>query len=67
MEEIVVNALIQALFFLLPAWRIYKKAGLQPTLSLTVVIQNLRGNYMFNNIACFQMECANCGGKVKWA
>ncbi len=38
MNEIVFQIIIQAILLLYPAWRIYKKAGLNPAISLTVLI-----------------------------
>jgi len=41
MENLIVTFFAQAIFFLYPAWQIYKRAGLNPMISLTVLIPNL--------------------------
>ncbi len=38
MEELVIQVIAQAVLLLYPAWRIYRKAGLNPLVSLTVLI-----------------------------
>ena len=38
MEEIIIQIIAQAVLLLYPAWRIYRKAGLNPVVSLTVLI-----------------------------
>lgn len=38
MEDMIIQSLAQAILLLFPAWRIYKKAGLNPATSLTVLI-----------------------------
>ena len=41
MEELVIEIIAQAVLLLYPAWRIYGKAGLNPAISLTVLIPGL--------------------------
>ncbi|EMR13917.1 hypothetical protein MPL1_02628 [Methylophaga lonarensis MPL] len=38
MEDLIIQIVLQGLLLQYPAWRIYKRAGLNPTLSLTVLI-----------------------------
>jgi hypothetical protein len=38
METLLILTILQIIFFLFPMWRIYTKAGLNPTISLTVLI-----------------------------
>ena len=38
MEELIIQAIAMAILFLFPIWRIFKRAGLNPALSLTVLI-----------------------------
>lgn len=38
MEELIIQAIAQAILFLFPVWRIFKRAGIEPSLSLTVLI-----------------------------
>lgn len=38
MNDIIIQIIAQAVLLLFPAWRIYKKAGLSPAISLTVLI-----------------------------
>ena len=40
-ELLIQNALANIVFFLFPAWRIFKRAGLHPALSLMVIIPYL--------------------------
>lgn len=41
MEDIIIAIIIQAIVFLYPVWRIYQRAGINPGLSLTVIIPKL--------------------------
>lgn len=41
MEDLLIAFLVQAIFFQYPAWRIYKRAGINPMLSITILIPNL--------------------------
>jgi len=38
MEGFIIQVLVVAILFLLPVWKIFKRAGLNPALSLTVLI-----------------------------
>jgi hypothetical protein len=38
MEELMIQIIAIAIFLLFPVWRIYGKAGLNPAMSLTVLI-----------------------------
>ena len=38
MEEIIIEVIIMAVLLLFPVWKIFKRAGLNPVLSLTVLI-----------------------------
>jgi len=38
MEELIIQAIVLALLFLFPVWRIFQRAGLNPAISLTVLI-----------------------------
>lgn len=38
MQELIYQVIAQTIIFLFPAWRIFRKAGLNPTFSLTVLI-----------------------------
>lgn len=41
MENIIIEVVLSAILLLFPLWRIFKRAGLSPTLSLTVLITYL--------------------------
>jgi hypothetical protein len=38
MEEVIIQVIVMAILLLFPVWRIFKRAGLNPALSLTVLI-----------------------------
>jgi hypothetical protein len=38
MDDIIIQIIAQGVLLLYPAWRIYKKAGLNPAISFTVLI-----------------------------
>lgn len=38
MEELIIEVIIMAVILLFPVWKIFKRAGLNPALSLTVLI-----------------------------
>jgi hypothetical protein len=38
MEALIFQAIFMGLLFLIPVWRVFKRAGLNPALSLTVLI-----------------------------
>lgn len=38
MEELIIQVIVTAILFLYPVWRIFKRAGLNPAISLTVLI-----------------------------
>lgn len=38
MEELIIQVIVTAIMFLYPVWRIFKRAGLNPAISLTVLI-----------------------------
>ncbi|HBX60951.1 MAG: hypothetical protein CMH17_11890 [Methylophaga sp.] len=38
MEELIIQVIVMAILFLYPVWRIFKRAGLNPAISLTVLL-----------------------------
>jgi len=38
MEELIIQVIMMAILLLFPVWRIFKRAGLDPSLSLTILI-----------------------------
>lgn len=38
MEELIIQVIVTAIMFLYPVWRIFKRAGLNPAISLTILI-----------------------------
>ena len=38
MEELIIQVIVMAILLLYPVWRIFKRAGLNPAISLTVLL-----------------------------